>query len=70
VLIIHGTKDAVIGQWHGERLYQLANTPKERFWVEGADHNDLDLVAGKRYTEAIRNFAASIPAAAASAGSR
>src|SRR5437773_6995911 len=46
VLIIHGAADSIIGVWHGQKLYDLANEPKSHFWVEGADHNDLETVAG------------------------
>jgi fermentation-respiration switch protein FrsA (DUF1100 family) len=58
VLIMHGTADAVIDFWHGQRLYDLANEPKQSFWVKGADHNDLDFVAGAGYAKALQKFAA------------
>jgi fermentation-respiration switch protein FrsA (DUF1100 family) len=60
VLIIHGTNDSVIGIWHAKELYELANEPKSYLWVRGADHNDLEDVAGKTYLEKIQTFAASI----------
>jgi fermentation-respiration switch protein FrsA (DUF1100 family) len=60
LLIIHGESDTVIASWHGKRLYELANEPKRYFTVPRADHNDLDMVAGKRYGEALQEFAASI----------
>jgi hypothetical protein len=60
VLIIHGTEDSVIAPWHGQKLYDLANDPKSHFWVEGANHNDLEQVAGKRYSETLRQFALSL----------
>lgn len=60
VLVVHGTRDTVISPWHGKKLFELANQPKQFLWVEGADHNDLELVAGKRYLEAIKNFASSL----------
>src|SRR5437588_7098388 len=58
VLIMHGTEDRVIGFWHGQRLYDLANGPKRSLWVQGADHNDFDMVAGRSYGEALQQFAA------------
>jgi abhydrolase domain-containing protein 17 len=61
VLVIHGTDDEVIRFWHGERLYALARGPKRRFWVPGATHNDLSYVAGDRYWDELRAFAASLP---------
>ncbi len=56
VLVVHGKRDEVIPLWHGERLLQEANEPKQSFWVDGAGHNDLFEIAGSRYSEALRNF--------------
>ena len=60
VLIIHGTVDTVIGPWHGQKLYDLANDPKSYFWVKGADHNDLEMRAGKSYLAALQQFTQSV----------
>jgi fermentation-respiration switch protein FrsA (DUF1100 family) len=57
VLVIHGTADAVIPVSHGRRLYEAASNPKQALWVEGAGHNDLALVAGQRYWDALTAFA-------------
>jgi fermentation-respiration switch protein FrsA (DUF1100 family) len=38
LLIVHGTKDEVVPLWHAERLYEAAGEPKEKFFIEGADH--------------------------------
>ncbi len=62
VLIIHGTRDSVVDIWHGQKLFDLANQPKRFVAVPGADHNDLDLVAGPTYPKAIESFAASLEA--------
>jgi len=61
LLVIHGDSDTVIAPWHGRKLYDLANQPKKYLSVRGADHNDLEMVAGKSYIEALQQFAASIP---------
>lgn len=58
VLIMHSHKDSVIGFWHGEKLFQLANQPKRSFWAINADHNEMDLALG--YFEAIQSFAATL----------
>jgi abhydrolase domain-containing protein 17 len=58
VLIIHGTIDGVVPFWHGQEIYRLANEPKSHLWVDGANHNDVEMVAGDRYGEALRDFAA------------
>jgi len=60
VLIIHGDSDSVIAPWHGRKLFALANEPKRFVPVPGADHNDLDMVAGKTYAAILQEFAASI----------
>ena len=60
VLVIHGTNDALIPQWHGAELLKRANDPKMSFWVEGAGHNDLPSTAGSGYERALREFVALI----------
>jgi len=60
LLIIHGDSDTVIAPWHGKKLYELANEPKKYVPVPGADHNDLEIVAGKSYLETLHQFAATI----------
>ena len=61
LLIIHGTSDEVVSFWHGQKLFALANQPKQFFPVSGAGHNDLDMIAGSDYLKTIRGFAASLP---------
>ncbi|MDY6783792.1 MAG: alpha/beta hydrolase [Cyanobacteriota bacterium] len=61
VLIIHGTEDTTIPLSHGQQLFQAAPNPKYSFWVEGANHNDLVWVAGKRYSQVLQQFARSLP---------
>jgi fermentation-respiration switch protein FrsA (DUF1100 family) len=60
VLVIHGKSDDIISFDHGQTLFAAANEPKRSYWVENAGHNDLALVAGRRYFEELRNFADSI----------
>ncbi len=60
VLVIHGKADSIIPIRHGERLFEEANEPKTHFWVERAGHNDLALVAGDSYWDAIAKFAGTI----------
>lgn len=60
ILFIHGREDEVIPFWHGEQLYQLANPPKDFFWVKGGFHNNLPEKAGNAYFEAIIKFSNSI----------
>ncbi len=60
VLIIHGRNDQIVPFWHGERLYQLANEPKMFLPIDGAGHNDIVLLAGTKYLNALRGFAAKL----------
>ena len=57
VLVIHGTIDRVIPFVHGQKLYEAANEPKRFLEVEGADHNDLVLVANQEYGKTLQAFA-------------
>ena len=56
LLIIHGDSDTVIAPWHGRKLYELANEPKKYVPIPGANHNDLEMVAGKSYVDALHQF--------------
>jgi hypothetical protein len=56
ILIIHGTRDIIVPWSHGRQLLAAAAEPKQALWVEGAGHNDLFEVAGRRYVEALRQF--------------
>lgn len=56
VLVIHGTSDEIIPFWHGQKIYQAANHPKDYFWVEKAGHNDILLLEADMYWEKIKHF--------------
>jgi fermentation-respiration switch protein FrsA (DUF1100 family) len=58
VLIMHSHADSVIPFWHGQKIFQLANPPKQFFWAQNADHNEMELAGG--YNAAIQAFAASL----------
>ena len=60
VLIIHGREDEVIPFWHGARLFELANGPKMNFWVDGAGHNNLKVIAAARYPQVLLSFSGSL----------
>jgi len=67
VLVIHGTADEVIPVSHGRRLYEAAAEPKHALWIDGAHHNDVPLVGGARYWEALAAFGREVAASAAGA---
>ncbi len=60
VLIIHGRSDEVIPFWHGERVFAAANEPKQFIAVDGAHHNDVIFIAGKKYFDSLQAFAATL----------
>ncbi len=60
VLVIHGLNDDVISPWHGRKLFAAAAEPKFSFWVDQATHDDIPLVAGPAYWDAINGLADSI----------
>ena len=53
ILLIHGTKDQIIPYWHSQVLYDSIPGPKQLLTVEGADHNDVAIVAGEQYGRTI-----------------
>ena len=55
-LIVHGTKDIVVPIRFGEKLFALANAPKEFWRVEGAAH----LAMGERLAETLDWIARSV----------
>lgn len=56
VLIAQGRRDEVIPFWHGERVFELSNEPKQSLWLDGAGHNDVMLVASERFLDGIQRF--------------
>ncbi|KAH9283930.1 Alpha/beta hydrolase domain-containing protein 17C [Echinococcus granulosus] len=53
-LVIHGTDDHVIGLHHGKELYARLPNPLEPLWVDGADHNNIELF--HEYTIRLEKF--------------
>jgi abhydrolase domain-containing protein 17 len=60
VLIMHGTADRVIAAWHGQRLFQLANEPKQFVAMHGAGHNDFNPAVTQIANHALLEFASSL----------
>ena len=58
VLVMHSHADSVIGSWHAQKVYALANEPKQFFWAKNVDHNDMELAEG--YVAAFQKFARSL----------
>lgn len=58
VFILHGDRDEICPIEQGERLYEMAPSPKEFQKVPGANHNDLPEVLGNAYVENCYRFLA------------
>jgi fermentation-respiration switch protein FrsA (DUF1100 family) len=56
VLVVAGDRDAIVPLAQSRRLYDAAPDPKVFVVVPGADHNDLALLAGAPFVDAIRRF--------------
>jgi uncharacterized protein len=56
VLVIHGTDDELIPFQMGEALHERANEPRALYAVEGAGHNDVPWVGGRRYYDRVAEF--------------
>ena len=56
LLVIAGDEDRIVPVEQSRRLYDAAPEPKELLIVAGADHNDLELLAGDEMIAAIRRF--------------
>jgi fermentation-respiration switch protein FrsA (DUF1100 family) len=56
LLIMHGTQDTVIPFAMGQTLFAHANAPKRFYAVTGADHNEVAVVGGRPYMQAMDDF--------------
>lgn len=57
LLMMHGKlDDYIVFDQHALVLWELAEEPKDSFWVEEANHGDIPYVAGDAYGEKIVEF--------------
>jgi fermentation-respiration switch protein FrsA (DUF1100 family) len=56
ILVIAGDRDSIVPVEQSRRLYDAAASAKTLVIVEGADHNDEELVAGKQMIDAMIRF--------------
>ncbi len=55
-LVVHGTADRILPVELGRALFDQLPDPKRSYFVEGAGHNDLPVVAGKAYDRTLNEF--------------
>jgi uncharacterized protein len=56
LLMLHGSADTTVPVRLGEKLFALANAPKQWLAVEGGSHSDLHQVGGAAYQNALLSF--------------
>lgn len=56
VLVVVGGGDRIVPPDQSRAVYEAANEPKEILLVEGADHNDPDLLDGEEMIKGIADF--------------
>ena len=54
--ILHGSRDGVVPQRLGRRVFEAAREPKQFWDVAGAGHNDIIAAAGEEYGRRLRSF--------------
>jgi pimeloyl-ACP methyl ester carboxylesterase len=61
LLVVAGGRDGIVPASHSRRLFAVAPQPKRLVVLEGADHNDHELLAGARLLAELRAFFAGVP---------
>ncbi|HEV2921150.1 MAG TPA: alpha/beta hydrolase [Actinomycetota bacterium] len=61
LLVLAGDRDQIIPVDHSRRLFAAAPQPKRLAVLDGADHNDHDLLAGPWLLAELRRFLAAVP---------
>lgn len=56
VLIVHGSEDTMVSPQLGRALYELAMPPKRFLLVEGAVHENTDVVGQEKYRQALHEL--------------
>jgi fermentation-respiration switch protein FrsA (DUF1100 family) len=59
VLVITGDRDTIVPAEQSRRLYAAASEPKRFVLIDGAGHNDFELLAGQRLLDELKRFLAS-----------
>ena len=56
LLVIAGTRDTIVPLSQSRALFEAAPGPKRLLVIEGADHNDWELLAGGEVLDAVASF--------------
>lgn len=56
LLITHGTEDTIVDTKESEKLFKRANTPKELYLIDGADHNNIQYYNPQKYWATIAEW--------------
>jgi fermentation-respiration switch protein FrsA (DUF1100 family) len=62
LLVVAGERDGIIPAAYSRRLFDAAPQPKRFAVIPGADHNDLELLAGSRLLAEVLGFLEGVPA--------
>jgi uncharacterized protein len=68
LLVVAGERDRIVPAAHSRRLFDAAPQPKRFVLLPGADHNDLDLLAGPRLLDEVTAFLRGVPALGVAGG--
>jgi uncharacterized protein len=61
LLVVAGGRDRIVPASHSRRLFDAAPEPKRLVVLDGADHNDDELLAGPRLLAELRAFLSGVP---------
>ena len=61
LLVVAGERDGIVPAGHSRRLFDAAPQPKRLVVLDGADHNDHELLAGPRLLAELRAFLGGVP---------
>jgi fermentation-respiration switch protein FrsA (DUF1100 family) len=60
LLILHGDRDEIVPLEQAQRLYAVANEPKQLYVIRGAHHNDTYVAGGAAYFDVWARFLLSL----------
>jgi fermentation-respiration switch protein FrsA (DUF1100 family) len=60
-LVAHSRNDERVPFAQGERLFEVANAPKQSLWLEGAKHREVYAAAGRPLAEGVSAFIRTLP---------